>query len=99
MWRSRWFPERYREGWQPRRTGSEKNIADVLEMTVDDAVIFFEEERTIIYKLKPLQEVGLGYVRLGQSATTLSGGEYFRALVTRLVMICSIRVASPSIQP
>jgi len=56
-------------------TYKEKNIADVLEMTVDDAVIFFEEERTIINKLKPLQEVGLGYVRLGQSSNSLSGGE------------------------
>lgn len=53
----------------------EKNIADILEMTVDDAVSFFEEERSIINKLKPLQEVGLGYVRLGQSSNSLSGGE------------------------
>jgi len=52
-----------------------KNIADVLEMTVDDAIDFFKENRTIISRLKPLQDVGLGYIRLGQSSNTLSGGE------------------------
>ncbi len=56
-------------------TYKDKNIADVLDMTVDDAVSFFEEEKAIIGKLKPLQNVGLGYVRLGQSSSSLSGGE------------------------
>ena len=56
-------------------TYKDKSIADVLDMTVDDALIFFEEERSIVNKLKPLQEVGLGYVRLGQSSSSLSGGE------------------------
>lgn len=52
-----------------------KNISEVLEMTVEDACIFFDAVPTIKRKLQTLQDVGLGYVRLGQSATTLSGGE------------------------
>lgn len=52
-----------------------KNIADVLDMTLDDAMEFFEGEKSIINKLAPLQEVGLGYIRLGQSSNSLSGGE------------------------
>ncbi|UDQ96625.1 excinuclease ABC subunit UvrA [Lentisphaerota bacterium WC36G] len=52
-----------------------KNIADVLEMTIDEAVEFFDAIPTIYRKLKTLQDVGLGYIQLGQSATTLSGGE------------------------
>ncbi len=54
-----------------------KNIDDVLKMTIDDAIAFFEthQQPKIIQKLKPLQEVGLGYVQLGQSSSTLSGGE------------------------
>jgi len=52
-----------------------KNIFDVLNMTVDEAVLFFSEQNKITRKLKVLQDVGLGYLRLGQSATTLSGGE------------------------
>jgi len=52
-----------------------KNIADVLEMTVEQAAIFFENLPMIAPKLQTLEEVGLGYVKLGQSATTLSGGE------------------------
>lgn len=52
-----------------------KNIAQVLDMTVDEAVEFFENLPQIHDKLKTIQEVGLGYIRLGQSATTFSGGE------------------------
>ena len=52
-----------------------KTIADVLDMTVDEAVEFFENLPNISNKLKTLQEVGLGYIRLGQQATTFSGGE------------------------
>jgi excinuclease ABC subunit A len=52
-----------------------KNVADVLSMTVDDAILFFEEKQRIADKIKVLQEVGLGYVQLGQSSNTLSGGE------------------------
>jgi len=56
-------------------TFNDKNIADVLDMTIDDAMEFFEGERPVISKLAPLQEVGLGYIRLGQSSNSLSGGE------------------------
>lgn len=52
-----------------------KTIADVLEMTIDEAVTFFAHEPLIHHKLSVLQQVGLGYMRLGQPATTLSGGE------------------------
>jgi excinuclease ABC subunit A len=52
-----------------------KNIADVLSMTVSESVVFFENIPRIAERLKTIEEVGLGYVRLGQSATTLSGGE------------------------
>lgn len=52
-----------------------KNIYDVLEMTVDEALEFFSAQPKIARKLKTLSDVGLGYIKLGQSATTLSGGE------------------------
>ena len=52
-----------------------KSIYDVLEMTVDEGVEFFEHLPKIARKLKTLQEVGLGYIKIGQPATTLSGGE------------------------
>lgn len=52
-----------------------KSIADVLDMTVNMAVDFFENVPNILQKIKTLQDVGLGYIRLGQSSTTLSGGE------------------------
>ena len=52
-----------------------KTIADVLEMTVDEAVEFFDNIPTIKHRLKVIQRVGLGYIKLGQSAPTLSGGE------------------------
>jgi len=51
------------------------NISEVLEMTVDDALIFFKDKPNIIKALMPLQKVGLGYIRLGQPSNTLSGGE------------------------
>ena len=59
----------------------DRSIYDVLEMTVDDAIAFFGEEasnatcRRIVERLQPLQDVGLGYIKLGQSSSTLSGGE------------------------
>ncbi|MCU0355476.1 MAG: excinuclease ABC subunit A, partial [Cytophagales bacterium] len=53
----------------------EKDIADILDMTVDDAVEFFSGVPKVADRLRPLQDVGLGYVRLGQSSDTLSGGE------------------------
>lgn len=52
-----------------------KDISDVLEMSVDEAIEFFSNIPSIVRKLKLLSEVGLGYIKLGQSATTLSGGE------------------------
>jgi excinuclease ABC subunit A len=52
-----------------------KSISDVLEMTVEDALEFFENQPRIRQKLETLVDVGLGYIHLGQSATTLSGGE------------------------
>ncbi|HOL00544.1 MAG TPA: excinuclease ABC subunit UvrA, partial [Paludibacteraceae bacterium] len=52
-----------------------KSIADVLDLTIDQAVDFFENQPSILYKLKTLQDVGLGYIKLGQPSTTLSGGE------------------------
>ena len=62
-----------------------KNIADVLAMTVDEAADFFTNIPRIYKKLKVLQDVGLGYIKLGQSATTLSGGEAQRVkLATEL---------------
>jgi excinuclease ABC subunit A len=52
-----------------------KSIHDVLEMSVDDALEFFRDEKDIMQKVKPLSDVGLGYIKLGQSSDTLSGGE------------------------
>jgi excinuclease ABC subunit A len=52
-----------------------KSIADVLDMTVEQAVEFFENQPRILRKIKTLEDVGLGYISLGQHATTLSGGE------------------------
>jgi excinuclease ABC subunit A len=54
---------------------NEKNVAEVLHMTIDEALLFFAKEPKIIAKIKPLVDVGLGYVQLGQSSNTLSGGE------------------------
>ena len=56
-------------------TYQDKNVSDVLDMTIDEAVAFFAKETKIMAKLQPLVDVGLGYVHLGQSSNTLSGGE------------------------
>jgi len=56
-------------------TYRDKNIADVLEMSVEESIEFFASEPKILQKISPLNEVGLGYVKLGQSSNTLSGGE------------------------
>ena len=52
-----------------------KNIAQILDLTIQESLTFFEKEKKILDKLEPLQEVGLGYIKLGQSSSTLSGGE------------------------
>ena len=62
-----------------------KSIADVLDMTINQAVEFFENQPVILNKIKVLQDIGLGYIKLGQSSTTLSGGESQRVkLATEL---------------
>lgn len=62
-----------------------KSIADALDMTINQAVEFFENVPNILQKIKTLQDVGLGYIKLGQSSTTLSGGESQRVkLATEL---------------
>lgn len=78
------YGKRYnRETLEVRFKG--KSIADVLEMTINRAVEFFENVPQILNKIKVLQDVGLGYIKLGQSSTTLSGGESQRVkLATEL---------------
>ena len=62
-----------------------KSIADVLDMTINQAVEFFANVPSILQKIKTLQDVGLGYIKLGQRSTTLSGGESQRVkLATEL---------------
>ncbi|GAA4799724.1 excinuclease ABC subunit UvrA [Olivibacter ginsenosidimutans] len=56
-------------------TWHDKNVYDILELTVDEALFFFQGQAKILAKLQPLADVGLGYVKLGQSSNTLSGGE------------------------
>lgn len=62
-----------------------KNIHDVLEMSISEAIEFFVDESTIVSRLQPLEDVGLGYLKLGQSATTLSGGEAQRVKLARFL--------------
>jgi excinuclease ABC subunit A len=76
--------KRYRkEVLQVRYRG--KNIHDVLEMSVSEAIEFFVDETSITNKLQPLEDVGLGYLKLGQSATTLSGGEAQRVKLAKFL--------------
>jgi excinuclease ABC subunit A len=56
-------------------TYQEKNVSEVLKLTIDEALEFFKNETKIVNRIRPLAEVGLGYVQLGQSSNTLSGGE------------------------
>ena len=60
-----------------------KNIYDVLEMRVDEAIEFFANHPKVLHKLQTLKDVGLGYIKLGQSATTLSGGEAARVKLAK----------------
>jgi excinuclease ABC subunit A len=53
----------------------EKNIADILDLTLEQALEFFNDKKSVYDKIKPLFDVGLGYVKLGQSSNSLSGGE------------------------
>ena len=62
-----------------------KDISDILDMTIDESIDFFEEKKAIVSRLKPLQDVGLGYVRLGQSSNTLSGGEAQRVKLASFI--------------
>lgn len=73
-----------------------QNIYDILEMTVNQAIEFFDEhgQKKIVKKLLPLQEVGLGYIKLGQSSSTLSGGENQRV---KLAYFLSIEKSQPTI--
>jgi excinuclease ABC subunit A len=56
-------------------TYKDKNIAEILDLSIEEAIDFFQDEKDIVIRLKPLDDVGLGYVKLGQSSSTLSGGE------------------------
>ena len=78
------YGKRYnRETLEVRYRG--KSIADVLDMTINQAVEFFQYQPTILAKIKVLQDVGLGYIKLGQPCTTISGGESQRVkLATEL---------------
>ena len=62
-----------------------QNIYDVLEMSVSDAIAFFSDESSVADRLQPMEDVGLGYLRLGQSATTLSGGEAQRVKLAKFL--------------
>ena len=70
-----------RETLQIRFKG--KTIANILDMTVDEGLNWFSAIPSIVNKLKTLQEVGLGYIKIGQSATTLSGGEAQRVKLAK----------------
>src|SRR5690606_29671677 len=61
--------------YKPDNVEEGKNIAQILDMTVTEALSFFKNDKLIYHKLNVLDMVGLGYIRFGQSATTLSGGE------------------------
>lgn len=62
-----------------------RSIHDVLEMNISDAIAFFTDESSIVSRLQPMEDVGLGYLRLGQSATTLSGGEAQRVKLAKFL--------------
>jgi excinuclease ABC subunit A len=74
-----------------RITYRHKNIHDILNMTVEEACVLFEDQPAIMMKLKLMMETGLGYLRLGQSATTLSGGEAQRLKICSELQNTGIR--------
>lgn len=63
----------------------DKDISDILEMTIDESVEFFSDKNKLLEKLVPLKDVGLGYIRLGQSSSTLSGGEAQRVKLATFI--------------
>lgn len=63
----------------------DKDIAEILDLTLDESIDFFEDKKSIVNRLKPLQDVGLGYVKLGQSSNTLSGGEAQRVKLASFI--------------
>ena len=84
---STWHALSAMAGGSPRKscrsaTGT-RNVDDILQMTVDQALDFFADRRKIVATLAPLNEVGLGYLRLGQPLNTLSGGEAQRLKLSR----------------
>lgn len=64
----------------------EKNIYEILELSIEEALDFFSNEKAIVKKLKPLYDVGLGYIKLGQSSSTLSGGEAQRVKLASFLL-------------
>ncbi len=71
----------------------ERNIHDILTMTVDQALSFFKDHKKVVAALQPLNDVGLGYIRLGQPINTMSGGEAQRLKLSRYVKIDSVDAA------
>ena len=69
----------------------EKDISEVLDMTISEGLEFFKEEPKIADKLRPLEEVGLGYIKLGQSSSTLSGGEAQRVKLASFLVKGNLR--------
>jgi excinuclease ABC subunit A len=65
---------------------NDKNISEILNLTIDEAMEFFKKENRLLERLRPLQDVGLGYVGLGQSSNTLSGGEAQRVKLASFLM-------------
>ncbi len=70
---------------------NKKDIAQILDLSVDDALVFFEDEKKISKKLQALQDVGLGYIKLGQSSDTLSGGEAQRVKLASFLLLSDQR--------
>ena len=76
-----------------------KDIADVLDLSVDEAIDFFADEPRVVARLLPLQKVGLGYIKLGQSSSTLSGGENQRVKLAAYLLDAGRRAEPAAAQP